>query len=74
MISKYPGKKGNWEDSEFKPGIATCFGPEAADNLEQAGGNSTDSLFSTWTSPDGVDYKFVNGAKPRTPSRTCVGF
>jgi hypothetical protein len=74
MISKYPGKKGNWEDIEFKPGLATCFGPEAADNLKQAGGNSADSLFSTWTSPDGVDYKFVNGAKPRTPSRTCVGF
>lgn len=73
MISKYPGKKGNWDDIEFKPGIATCFGPEAADNLETQVGLA-DELFSTWTSPEGTEYKFVNGAKPRTPARTCVGF
>ena len=74
MISKYPGKKGNWADIEFMPGIATCFGPEASDNLEQCGGKSIDELFSTWTSPEGKEYRFVNGAKPRTPARTCVGF
>jgi hypothetical protein len=67
LVSKYPGKKGNWDDIKFYPGLSTCFGPEAIDKQETG-------QMEIWTSPTGKKYHFVNGSKPRTPAESCIGF
>lgn len=69
MIDTFPGKKGNWDDIHFFPGITQCFGKEAIDNKKRFEGE-----YDTWTSPNGKEYKFINGSKVRTPVDTCVGF
>lgn len=69
MIDTYPGKQGNWDDINFFPGITQSFGPEGIDKEE-----NFNTVLETWTGPSGKEYKFINGAKTRTPVDSTVGF